>query len=362
MRLLTNTTNDTNTPFTACLMAPDGAAGGSLSPQRALPGYRIDQPIGLGGVAAGNAFHTNTDEQITKTFEAAWAAGIRYFDTSPFYGLGLAERRLGHFLFNKNRDDYILSTKMGRLLKPDTNYSSDQEALWEGQLNFDWDFDYSAEGTRRSIEDSLQRMGLARFDIVFIHDISSDMMGDEWPDYFEQARKGAIPELERMREEGIIKGWGMGVNKIDPILKCLEVANPNIVLSATQYSLMTHQDALERLFPACEEHDTSVVVGAPIHTGFLAGKDRFAYSGPITDEMLEKRKKITAIAKQYGVDLRTASLQFSSAPPAVTSILTGASQPHQIIENVISMNTVIPPNFWKELKEEGLIAPSAPEP
>jgi D-threo-aldose 1-dehydrogenase len=343
-------------------MSRDLASGVSLSTQKSAPGLRINQPLGLGGVAAGNAFHENSDEQIARTFEAAWAAGIRYFDTSPFYGYGLAERRLGRFLFNKNRDDYVLSTKMGRPLKPNPNFTPDDDDLWKGQLNFDYEFDYSAEGTRRSIEDSLQRMGLASFDIVFIHDISPDMQGDEWPDYFEQARKGAMPELERMREEGIIKGWGMGVNALEPILKSFEVANPNIVLSATQYSLMTHQDALDRLFPACEEHDVSVIIGSPINAGFLAGKERFDYGGTISDEMLEKRKKMGAIAENYSVDLRTASLQFSSAPQAVTSILTGASKPHQIIENVISMNAVIPGDFWKEFKDEGLIAQSAPEP
>jgi D-threo-aldose 1-dehydrogenase len=125
---------------------------------------------------------------------------------------------------------------------------------------------------------------------------------------------------------------------------------------------MTHQDELERLFPACEEHGASVVIGSPIDAGFLAGKERYDYGGAISDDMLKKRKKMRAIAEHYSVDLRTASLQFSSAPPAVTSVLTGASQPHQIIENVISMNTVIPSDFWKELKEEELISEAAPEP
>jgi D-threo-aldose 1-dehydrogenase len=188
------------------------------------------------------------------------------------------------------------------------------------------------------------------------------MMGDEWTEYFEIARKGAIPELTRMREEGIIKAWGIGVNTIDPILKTIEVSNPDIVLSATQYSLMNHQDSLERLFPACEKNDVSVVVGAAVNAGFLAGKDRYDYGGSIPDDLLKRRDRIHVIADKYEVDLRTAALQFSFAPKAVTSVVTGTSKPYQIKDNVRSMDTDIPADFWKELKEEELISSLAPEP
>ncbi|HLR77082.1 MAG TPA: aldo/keto reductase [Balneolaceae bacterium] len=349
------------------LTAPGITSGGSALIKKSSdePGLRLNQPLGLGGVPAGNGFHKSSDEQIAKTFEAAWATGIRYFDTAPSYGNGLAERRLGRFLFNKKRDNYILSTKIGRLMYSNPDYipgQDGQEGLFKGQLNFDWNFDYSAQATRRSIEDSLQRMGLTRFDIVFIHDISPEQQMDDWTDYFGQAREGAIPELERMREEGIIKGWGMGVNKIAPALKSFEAGNPDILLSATQYSLMNHRDALEQLFPSCKENNVSAVIGAPLNAGFLADKERFNYGGTITEEMQEKKDNMQKIANNHDVDLRSAALQFSYAPSAVTSVVVGASQPKQMIENVISMNTHIPNDFWKELKEEQLIAQSAPEP
>ena len=343
------------------VMAPEGS-GGRMTSSNENPGFRIDQPIGLGGVAAGNGFHKNSNKQITETFEAAWEAGVRYYDTSPLYGYGLSERRYGHYLFEKDRSDYILSTKVGRTLQADPNFSPDPDDLWKGQLNFDWEFDYTAEGTRRSIEQSLHRLGLSSIDIVFIHDLSPDMMGDEWTDYFEVARKGAIPELTKMREEGLIKGWGIGVNTLDPILKTMEVANPDIVLSATQYSLMNHQDSLDRLFPACQENDVSVVVGSAVNAGFLTGKDRYDYGDSVPDELFDRRDDIQAVAEKHNVDLRTAALQFAYAPQAVTSVVTGASKAYQITENVESMETSIPNDFWAELKDEGLIATSAPNP
>lgn len=344
------------------LMAPHSAPSASSLSEKTGPGFRIDQPIGLGGVAAGNGFHENSNEQITQTFESAWQAGVRYFDTAPLYGYGLSERRFGHFLFEKPRDAFILSTKVGRTLSPDSGFTPDPDDLWKGQLNFDWTFDFTAEGTRRSIEQSLHRLGLSSLDVVFIHDLSPDMMGDEWTDFFEVARRGAMPELSRMREEGLIKGWGMGVNTLDPILKTLEVADPDVMLSATQYSLMNHKASLDRLFPACKKQDVSIVVGAAVNAGFLAGKERYDYGDYIPEELIRRRDNIHAIAKRYDVDLRTAALQFSFAPAVVTSVVTGASKPYQITDNVNSMKTSIPSDFWKELKAEQLIEPSAPEP
>lgn len=326
------------------------------------PGLRIDQPISLGGVAAGNGFHENSNQRITNTLEAAWEAGVRYYDTSPFYGYGLSERRFGHYLFEKDRSDYLLSTKVGRTLQPNSDFSPDPNDLWKGQHYFDCELDFTAEGTRRSIEQSMHRLGLSSIDFVFIHDLSPDFMGDEWTDYFEVARNGAMPELTKMREEGLIKGWGMGVNAIDPILKSMEVADPDIMLSATQYSLINHQDSLDRLFPACHENDVSVVVGSAVNAGFLTGKDRYGYDDSIPDELFERRDKIQAVAQSHDVDLRTAALQFAYAPEAVTSVVTGASKAYQISENVNSMDISIPNDFWAELKDERLIAASAPNP
>ncbi|WP_114750139.1 aldo/keto reductase [Pleomorphovibrio marinus] len=317
---------------------------------------------GLGGVAIGNGFRPTSDEQAQKALEGAWEAGVRFFDTSPFYGFGISERRFGRFLHNKNRNEYILATKVGRLLKPAKEAPSN--GTWKEASPFTFEYDYSAEGVRRSIEDSLQRLGINSIDIVFIHDLSPENadMKDNWMDYFQVAAKGAMPELTKMREEGLIKGWGLGVNRIEPILETLKVAEPDICLSATQYSLMYHEDALKRLFPACEEKGVDIVSGAALNAGFLAGIDRYNYWGEMPEGYKEKRARMKEIAEKHGTDLRTAALQFAAAPKVVKAVIPGTRYPEQARENVESMKVKIPSDLWKELKEKKLISQHAPEP
>ena len=326
--------------------------------------FKLPKNFGLGGVAAGNAWHVNSNQQIEMAMAAAWDAGVRYFDTSPFYGFGLSERRMGHFLFEKNRDEFVLSTKIGRVFDADPNYKSDPKSLWKGRLNFKYKFDYTAAGVRRSIEDSLQRLGLSSIDIVYVHDLSPDTgeLGDRWMDQFNIAAKGAFPELTKMREEGIIKGWGMGVNTPEPILKAMEVADPDICLVAIQYSLVDHKKALNSLFPAMEKKKVKAVIGGPLNAGFLANRDRFNYGDTIPAEMLEKRKKINAIIGKYNVDLRTVALQFSAAHPVVAAVIPGASTAEQASSNAAAMATKVPGDLWKELKQAKLIEQDAPVP
>ena len=323
--------------------------------------FRPFQKFGLGGVAIGNAFRPTTDEEAQYAMEGAWNAGVRYFDTSPWYGLGLSERRMGHFLHNKKREDYILSTKVGRLLHASKVIP---ETMWHDPSPFSYEYDYTAAGVRRSIEDSLQRLGIESIDIVYIHDLSEDNqdLGRKWTEYFEIARKGAMPELTKMREEGLIKGWGLGVNTIEPILRSLEVADPDIFLCATQYSLIYHEDALKRLMPACEKRNTSIVVGAPVNAGFLAGVDRYDYGKKFPAGVIEKRDRIIKIIKKYDVKLSTVALQFSAAPEIVSAVIPGTRSEVQARENVESMNVKIPADLWAELKQEKLIAEEAPLP
>jgi len=318
---------------------------------------------GLGGVAAGNGFHENPDTDVNTALEAAWNSGVRHFDTSPWYGLGLSERRFGHFLRNQKREEFTLSTKVGRVLTADKNFVL-KDALWKGKLNFSYRYDYSASGVRRSIEDSLQRLGLPSLDIVYIHDLSPDNgdMKENWVKYFDEALKGAMPELTKMREEGIIKGWGLGVNTLEPALKTIEMADPDIFLSATQYSLIKHEEALNKLFPACEKRGISVVVGAPLNAGFLAGVDRYDYSGTFPQGTKEKLAKLAVIAKKHGTDLRTAALQFSAAPAVVSGVIPGAWNAAQAKANADSFNASIPKEFWEDLKKEKLIAANAQTP
>jgi D-threo-aldose 1-dehydrogenase len=323
--------------------------------------YRPPHRLGLGGVPIGNAFQVVTDAEAQETLEAAWASGIRYYDVAPWYGLGLAERRYGRFLHNQKRGDYVLSTKVGRLLRASPGAARRLRANFAPALN-DVIYDYSASGVRRSIEDSLQRLGIERIDIVFVHDLSPDnpRLSGGWVRHFEIAARGAFPELTRMREEGLIKGWGLGVNRPEPILRTLDVADPDIFLLASQYSLIDHRFALDHVFPEVRARSVSLVMGSPLNAGFLSGSARYNYGSDIPTGYETKRSRFAAIAKAYGVSLRTAALQFAAMPDVAATVIPGARTARQITEDAESMKVEIPAAFWAELKTEGLIAQNAP--
>lgn len=323
--------------------------------------YRLPYKIGMGGVALGNGFAETEDFVALLAMQGAWDAGIRYFDTSPWYGLGQSERRMGNFLHGKDKNDYVISSKVGRLMYPDAKFT---HPLWKGRLNFNYKYDYTADGVRKSVEDSLLRLGIPALDIVYIHDLSPDNgdMKEKWTEYFKIAQNGAMKELTKMREEGLIKAWGLGVNTIEPVLRTLDVADPDIFLSATQYSLVKHKDDLNTLFPACEKRGVSVVVGAPLAAGLLGGKDRYLYAGEKPKEIMDKYAKMLKVAAAHKTDLRTAALQFTAAPAVVASTIPGARTAQQATENARSMTVKIPAAFWEELKHEKLIESNAPVP
>ncbi|SKB30808.1 D-threo-aldose 1-dehydrogenase [Salegentibacter holothuriorum] len=322
---------------------------------------KLKYSYGLGGVAIGQGFKPISNEQAEATLNAAWEAGVRYYDTSPWYGLGLSERRFGHFLSSKKREDYILSSKVGRILKPT---KSIPEVMWKEPSPFDYSYNYSAEAVRRSVEDSLQRLGVSYLDYVFIHDLSPDHNGEykegvTWEDHFEVAKTGAMPELEKLKKEGLIKAWGLGVNTIEPILKTLEIAKPDVFLSAIQYSLVHHKDALERLLPAIEKSDAALINAAPFNAGLLAGQKRYNYAGEMPEDISDRYKKILKLTEKHKVNLVAASLQFSLAPKAADTVLAGASKPEQVKENMKALDEKIPEEFWSDLKEQNLIEEKA---
>jgi D-threo-aldose 1-dehydrogenase len=321
--------------------------------------YRPPYRVGFGCVAIGNGFAPTTDEESQAALEAAWAAGVRYFDTSPFYGYGLSERRLGRFLHNHQPEEYVVSTKVGRVFE--ATREPLPPSLWKPPSPFKFRYDYTAAGTRRSIEDSLQRLGISQIDVVFIHDLSSDNgdMGEQWTEHFDVALKGAMPELTRMREEGLIKGWGFGVNRPEPALRAAAEADPDLFLLATQYSLIDHEQAATKTLPTLEKKGVSVVVGAPLMAGYLAGRERYLYGGTIPEWAPAKREKLSRAAADHGIDLRTASLQFAAAPKVVSAAIPGARTPEQAQANAKSMLVEIPAEFWATLRREGLIAREA---
>ena len=339
-----------------------GQNAGSANNGHYKPPFRF----AMGGVPLGNEFEFVTDEEAYATIEAAWNAGVRYYDMAPWYGLGLAERRYGTFLHNKHRSEYVLSTKVGKLLKASTTAKNKGYFPFSPSPN-DVVYDYTASGVRRSIEDSLQRLGIDSIDIAFVHDISSDnkYLPAPWLEQFAIAQKGAFPELTRMREEGLIKGWGIGVNTPEPILRLLEVADPDVCLLASQYSLIDHKNALDQVFPAARAKKVSFVVGSSLNAGFLSGSPRYNYgkeSYKIPPAFLEKRGRLREAADNYGVDLRTAALQFSAAPDVAAALVVGCRSEQQILADYTSMQTKIPAEFWAEIKAQNLIEEIAPAP
>ena len=356
--------------------APSPAPGsvlptrGTPRPDAALPSnprtgprYRPPTRLGLGGAPLGGSLAPTSDEAAQATLAAAWAAGVRLFDTSPWYGLGLSERRMGHMLHRPPAQEYVLSSKVGRLLTATAGPL--QKTSWHDPAPFRYRYDYSAEGTRRSVEDSLNRLGVAQLDVVFIHDLSPENekdLGMPWEQRFEEALRGAMPELTRMREEGLIKAWGFGVNRPQPALRAVAEADPDIMLLACQYSLLDHEAALRDTFPKLAEKNVSVMVGSPLLAGYLTGRERYLYGSPIPQWAPAKRAKINTICARHGIDIRTAALQFADAPEVVSCIVPGARTTEQVRANVESMRIAIPADFWAELKHGKLIAADAPVP
>jgi D-threo-aldose 1-dehydrogenase len=332
-------------------------------PNRAQQIFQSQFRFGLGGVSLGNEFNKHTDREAEHTLEAAWDVGVRYFDVAPWYGFGLAERRFGRLLHNKKREVYLLSSKVGKLFKASKNNRHAEIYPLSDSPN-DIVFDYTADGVRRSIEDSLQRLGVDSLDVAFVHDISPDFafFPNGWEEQYEIARKGAFPALSRMRDEGIIRAWGIGVNTPLPIIRVMEDADPDVCLCARQYSLIDHASAVNELFPAVRKKNVSLVIGSPLNAGFISGSPRYNYGKEnfkIPVIVIEKREKLQAVAANYGVDLRTAALQFSAAADVAVALVVGARSDRQIQEDWNSLQTKIPTEFWDELKKQGLIESSA---
>ncbi|WP_340053959.1 aldo/keto reductase [Pseudomonas sp. JAI120] len=327
-----------------------------------LPGQ-----LGFGTAPLGNMFRAIPEAQAQATVEAAWNNGVRYFDTAPFYGSGLAEIRLGQALSTYNRDDYVLSTKVGRLILDEVEDSArdlgEKSGVFEHGRPNKMLNDYSADATLRSIEDSLNRLQTDRLDIVWIHDIAQDFYGDQWLEYFNQARTGAFKVLTRLREEGVIKAWGLGVNRVEPCELTLDLseAQPDGFLLAGRYTLLDHERALQRLMDAAQAQNVEIVVGGPYSSGVLAGGAHFEYQ-QASPAIISKVEQIRAIAQAFGVSVKAAALQFSLAHPAVAAVIPGASRPVRIAEDVAALSEKIPTAFWQALRDARLISDRAPLP
>ncbi|MEV5145270.1 aldo/keto reductase [Streptomyces sp. NPDC052727] len=334
-----------------------------MSIKNLLPGR-----LGFGTAPLGNMFRAIPDEEAAATVRAAWDHGIRYFDTAPFYGAGLSEVRLGEVLSGMPRDAYVLSTKVGRVVldeaeDPAARDLGEKGGLFEhGRPNKMVD-DYSADATLRSIEDSLQRLRTDRLDIVWVHDVAQDFHGDEWLARYESARTGAFRVLDRLRDEGVIKAWGLGVNRVEPLEVTLDLdePRPDAFLLAGRYTLLDHERALQRLLPAAAAQNVDIVVGGPYSSGILAGGTHFEYQ-QAPAEIVARVERIKALAARHGVGIKAAALQFSLAHPATAAVIPGATRPSRVAEDVAALAEPVPAAFWTALREEGLIAGNAPLP
>lgn len=328
----------------------------------------LTDKLGFGAAPLGNMFRDIPQDEALATVQAAWDDGIRYYDNAPFYGAGLAELRMGEALADKPRDAYVISTKVGRVILDEL----EDVSAWQqgekagvfahGRANTVVN-DYSYDATLRSIEGSLERLRTDHIEIAFVHDLARDFWGDEWIARFEEARTGAFRALDRLRDEGVIKAWGLGVNLCEPIetLLDLDEPRPDAFLLAGRYTLLDHSRALQRVMPMVADRGLGVIVGGPYSSGVLVGGPNFEYA-PATPAILDKVARIKAITDRHGVSMKAAGLQFSLANPAVAAVIPGASQPSRIAEDRAALEEVIPREFWHDLREAALVDPAAPLP
>lgn len=328
--------------------------------------HLLQGKLGFGTAPLGNMFRAIPEAEAAATVDAAWRAGIRYFDTAPVYGAGLAESRLGDALAGQARAEYLISSKVGRVILDELNAPpapGDKPGPFAFGRRNKIANDYSADATLRTIEGSLRRLNTDHLDIVFVHDIAQDLYGDEWLARFEQARTGAFRALTRLRDEGVIKGWGLGVNRTEPleITLALEEFQPDVFLMAGRYTLLDHAHALQRLMPAAARQQVDIVVGGPYSSGILAGGATFEYQ-QASPAIVAQVERIKAIAARHDVGVKAAALQFALAHPAVAAVIPGASRPERIAEDQAALHAVIPDAFWREMRAAQLVAPDAPLP
>ncbi|WP_421723193.1 aldo/keto reductase [Bauldia sp.] len=335
--------------------------------RRKLGSSDVMLPIfGLGGAPLGELFTRVSEADSRATLEAAWADGVRYFDTAPWYGRGQSEHRMGRFLYQQPRNEFLISTKVGRVFTAPARPEEFETGFWSGGLHFDHRFDYSYDGIMRAYEDSLQRLGLNRVDILIIHDL--DFWHHETEPlvsaYLAQLATGGYRALVELKEAGAIGAIGAGINELGMIPRFFELMDLDFFLVALRYTL-GEQDTLDVELPLCVERDAGIIIGGVFSSGIYAtgpvpgAKYNYADASP---EEMERAGKIEAVCKRHGVPLAAAALQFPLHHPAVTSVIPGAVNPDQVAANIALMRHAIPNDLWAELKAEGLIRSDAPTP
>jgi D-threo-aldose 1-dehydrogenase len=324
--------------------------------------------LGFGGAGLGHVFAKIDDDEAAATVRAAWDAGVRYFDTSPWYGRGLSEHRIGRELYLKPREDVLVSTKVGRLFRApaDREAFASSRRSWPTGQQFEHHFDYSYDGIMRSYEDSLLRLGMNRVDLLVIHDLDrasfqSDALVRA---YLNQLATGGMRALSDLKAAGQIKAVGAGVNRLGTIGPFLEMLDLDFFLVALPYTL-AEQPVLDDEFPRCAERGVGIIIGAPLASGILATGPvpgaKLNYHDP-TPEDAARIGRMEAICKSYGVPLVAAALQFPLHHPLVASVIPGGFAPSHPTRNVETLRTEIPVALWASFKDEGLLRRDAPVP
>jgi D-threo-aldose 1-dehydrogenase len=318
---------------------------------------------GFGGAPLGNLFRPVTDEDCHTLLEAAWDAGLRVFDTAPFYGFGLSERRLGDFLRGKPRDSFVLSTKVGRLLRPNPGDHPDRH-YYVDALPFEPVFDYSYDAVMRSHEDSLQRLGLDRVDVLLMHDIGAVTHGDRHAETFRTAMDGGARAMDRLRSGGAVSAIGLGVNEWEVCQAAMDHMAWDCFLLAGRYTLL-EQEALESFLPRCQRENASIIVGGAFNSGILATGARpgamYNY-GPAPEPVLDRVRRIEAVVARHGTRLPAAALAFPLTHPAVACVILGMRAPSELAANLDLLGEHVPSGVWADLKTEGLLRADAPTP
>lgn len=320
--------------------------------------------LGFGSAPIGNLFRAITDDEAHRVLEAAWDGGVRYFDTAPLYGLGLSETRLNRLLRGKPRDSYVLSSKIGRLLTAVPPDQRDGFGKWMDVPARKEVFDYSYDGTMRSLEVSLERLGVDRIDVLYAHDLDVFTHGSEaaMQARLEEFMAGGYRALVALRDQGVIRAFGGGINEWEPCQWLLERGDFDIFLLAGRYTLL-EQEALESFLPMCQARGVGIVVGGPYNSGILAtGPKPGAHwnYAPAPDWVMQKAGRLQEVCDGFGVRLVDAAFQFPLRHPAVVSVIPGGQGLSEMASNLQAAQAVIPQALWEALRAEGLVREDAP--
>jgi D-threo-aldose 1-dehydrogenase len=308
--------------------------------------------LGLGTAPLAGLFEEVPEQQALAVIRRAWEDGIRFYDTAPLYGHGLAEMRVGKVLRDEPRDEFTLASKVGRLLREDAPPEPGQSFRGTPPVNPVFDFSY--DGVMRSVEESRERMGIERIDILHIHDPD---------DHYDAALKGAYRALDHLRAEGVIGAVGAGMNQAEMLTRFAREANFDCFLLAGRYTLLD-QVALKELLPVCLEKGVAIIAGGVYNSGILADPKPGAHynyqTAPL--ELVERAQRIGAVCARHGVPIKAAAIQFPLGHPAVTCVVVGCRSVAQLDESIAMFELTIPPSMWQELKHDGLLAPETPTP